>query len=91
MSEKQVISTEGVKVHEDGGMSFTGREAVNAYAFIMLRNAVRFRIKTGMSMLRNQEQRMATNYGWSTGTRFNGPRLMEELDAIAEEFGISVN
>lgn len=84
----QTISTEGVEVHEDGGMSFSGREAVNLYAFTMLRRAVMFRQKTGMSMLRNQEARMAQNYGWSTQTRFNAAKLLADLNKVGDEAGI---
>lgn len=84
----QPMSNEGVEVHEDGGMSFTGREAVNLYAFTMLRNAVILRHKRGMSMLRNQETRMANNYGWSTQKRFNGPKLLADLNKVARENGL---
>jgi len=91
MSEQkpqQPISTEGVTVHEDGGATFDGREAVNAYAFLMLRRAVIFRGKTGMSMLRNQECAMAQNYGWSKVKRFNAKKLLEDLNKIGDAAGI---
>jgi hypothetical protein len=83
----QTMCTEGVEVHEDGGMSFTGREAVNLYAFTMLRNAVIFRIKHGRSMLRGQEARMAQNYGWSTRSRFT-KALLDDLNKVARENGL---
>jgi hypothetical protein len=86
--QSQPISTEGITVHEGGGFSATGREAVNAYAFVMLRRAVMFRMKTGMSMLRNQEAVMAQNYGWSTQKRFNGPKLLADLNKVGDEAGI---
>lgn len=84
----QTISTEGVEVSESGTVSFDGREAVNAYAFIMLRNAVQFRIKTGHSMLRGQEARMAQNYGWSTRARFT-KALLDDLNKVGDAAGIA--
>ena len=83
----QTISTEGVEVSESGTVSFTGREAVNLYAFTMLRRAVIFRIKTGGSLLRGQEARMAQNYGWSTRARFT-KALLDDLNKVGDEAGI---
>lgn len=88
--QPQKISTEGVEIHEEGGMSFSGREAVNLYAFTMLRRAIMFREKTGMSMLRGQECRMANNYGWSDCKRFNAKRLLADLAKVAEANGIEL-
>jgi hypothetical protein len=88
MAQTQTISTEGVEVHEGGGMSFAGREAVNLYAFTMLRRAVIFRTKHGRSMLRNQECLMAQNYGWSEQKRFNGPKLLADLNKVGAAAGI---
>jgi hypothetical protein len=86
--QAQPISTEGITVSEGGAISATGREAVNAYAFIMLRRAIMFRQKTGMSMLRNQEARMANNYGWSNVKRFNADKLLADLNKVGDEAGI---
>lgn len=83
----QTISTEGVEVSESGTVSFDGREAVNLYAFTMLRRAVIFRIKTGGSLLRGQEARMAQNYGWSTRARFT-KALLDDLNKVGDEAGI---
>lgn len=85
----QPISTEGITTTPGGGFAAEGREAVNAYAFIMLRNAVQFRIKTGHSMLRNKEAVMARNYGWSARKTFNGPKLLDDLNKIGDEAGIA--
>jgi hypothetical protein len=86
MTTKQNISTDGITTDE-GGTSFSGREAVNAYAFVMLQNAVVFRIRHGGSMLRGKEALMARNYGWSDRKAFS-PKLLDDLNAIAREFGL---
>jgi hypothetical protein len=57
------------------------------YAFIMLCNAVKFRKKTGQSMIRGQEARMAQNYGWSASKRFC-PSLIEDLNSLREGLGM---
>lgn len=57
------------------------------FAFIMLCNAAKFRKKTGQSVLRGQEARMARNYGWSASKRF-GPSLIEDLNALREGLGM---
>jgi hypothetical protein len=87
-NEPQRLSTEGIESTGDGGFMITGRESVNTYAFLMLRNAVIFRMKHGRSMLRNQEATMACNYGWSKAKRFNGPKLLAELNKIGDAAGI---
>lgn len=60
--------------------SLTTPEEINTYAFLTLRKAVEFRIKTGGSMLRGREAEMARNYGWSTRKRFS-PALLDDLNA----------
>lgn len=57
------------------------------YAFLMLRRAVIFRIRTGGSLLRGQEARMARNYGWSDRKVFS-PKLLDDLNKIARESGM---
>lgn len=60
---------------------------IDTYAFLMLRRAVIFRIRTGGSLLRNKEALMARNYGWSARKTFS-VRLLEELNKVGEEVGI---
>jgi hypothetical protein len=86
---QQPLSTEGIQSTGDGGFMITGRESINTYAFLALRGSVILRMKTGMSMLRNQEARMAVNYGWSKSTRFNGAKLLADLNKIGDEYGIA--
>jgi len=86
--QPRALSTgEGIEQHE-GGTSFTTPEAINTFAFLSLRSAVIMRMKHGMSMYRGQEARMAYNYGWSKSTRFNGAKLLAELNAIGDAAGI---
>lgn len=63
------------------GTLITG-EDIGTYAFLMLHNAVRFRVKTGGSLLRNQEAKMAKNYGWSNAKRMKD--ILRDLDALKE-------
>lgn len=51
------------------------------YAFVMLCSAVKFRKKTGQSMLKGKEALMARNHGWSNAARF-GDKLVEDLNNI---------
>lgn len=62
--------------------TFTGDD-VYTYAFIMLRSACRFRVKTGGSVLRMKEIAMAHNYGWSNARTVKG--VLADLERIAPE------
>ena len=68
--------------HEEYSTTFTG-EDVKIYAFLMLRSACRFRVKTGMSTLRMQEIKMAHNYGWSTKRTVMG--VLADLERMSPE------
>lgn len=88
MNTQQVISTDNVTGDEHGNISFQGREAVNAYAFLVLRRSVILRTKTGMSLCRNQEAPMARNYGWSNRSKWS-PALLDDLNKIGDAAGIA--
>ena len=83
----QVLNTENIETTETGAVFFDGPEAVNVYAFLMLRSSVIMRVKHGRSMLRNKEAVMAYNYGWSEKTRWS-KGLLAELNAIGDAAGI---
>jgi len=68
--------------HNEHSTTFTGDD-VKTYAFIMLRNACRFRVKTGMSMLRMKEIAMAHNYGWSNARTVKG--VLADLERMSPE------
>lgn len=68
--------------HTEYADTFTGDD-VKVYAFLMLRRACMFRIKTGISMLRMQEIRMAYNYGWSDKRTVKG--VLADLELIYEQ------
>lgn len=81
------MSTEGFHIDEQAGtFSATGREAVNMYAFLMIRRALKFRVETGMSMLRGQEMRGARNHGWTTGK--TAKKCLADMNKIAVEMGM---
>lgn len=65
------------------GTMITGDD-IGTYAFVMLHNAVRFRVKTGGSLLRGQEARMAKNYGWSNAKQMK--HILRDLDSLKEGF-----
>jgi hypothetical protein len=78
---------DGITVSEHGTICADGPDGVATYAFAVLCSAVSFRLKSGRSMYRNQECRMANNYGWSNVKRF-GPKLADDLDEIRAQLGL---
>lgn len=66
----------------DGATVFTGDD-VYVYAFITLLHACRFRAKHGMSLYRNQELKMAHNYGWSEKRTIKG--VLADLELIHDQ------
>lgn len=58
-------------------------EEINAYRFIMVRRAIAFRIKTGGSLLRNQELKVAQREGWTDHRTLKG--ALEDMNLIAAQ------
>ena len=61
------------------GTMITGDD-IGTYAFLALHSAVKFRVATGGSLIRNQEARMASNWGWSNAKRMKD--ILRDLDAL---------
>ena len=80
------MSAKGITAYDDGTISADGREAVNMYAFLAIRRALKFRVETGMSMYRGQEMRAARSHGWTEGK--TAKKCLADLNAIAVEMGM---
>lgn len=80
------MSAKNITTTEHGTIIADGPEAVNMYAFIMIRRALKFRVETGMSMMRGQEMRGARNHGWTEGK--TAKKCLADLNAIAVEMGM---
>jgi hypothetical protein len=86
MTTTQNMSTEGFHVDpETGTFSATGREAVNMYAFLAIRRAVKFRLDNGASIMRGEYQG-ARNHGWTTAK--TGKKILADMNKIAVEMGM---
>lgn len=66
---------------------FDTPEQINVYVFLSLYHAAKFRVKTGMSMVRMQEIKAANSNGWSNKRTIKG--VLADLEEIHKELNLS--
>lgn len=68
--------------------TFEGPAEVELYAFLAIRKALQFRVKTGSSLMRGQEIRAARNHGWTEAK--TAKKALEDMNSIAEAVGMQL-
>lgn len=66
--------------------SFNGPDEVAFYTFLATRRALAFRLKTGNSLMRNQEIKTARRWGWTVSRTVEG--ALSDMNDIATELGM---
>lgn len=69
--------------NHNGAIILDTPEEINTYRFLMVRRAIAFRIKTGGSLLRGQELKVAQREGWTDHRTLKG--ALEDMNLIATQ------